>query len=76
MRRTRMLMVLALLVMLAAVPTSGNAAVTQGELQAICQDLYGDVFGAPTPSPSECASGIWQSLELGAPAMRTPPVTE
>jgi subtilisin family serine protease len=51
MRRTRMLIVLALLVALAAIPTSGNAAVTQGQLQAICQDLYGDVFGSPNSEP-------------------------
>ena len=64
MRRTRMFIVLALLVALAAIPTSGNAAVTQGELQAICQDLYGDVFGAPNSEPFGVCQ--WDMAIIGA----------
>ena len=51
MRRTRVFLALALLLVLAAIPTSGNAAVTQAQLQTICQDLYGDVFGAANSEP-------------------------
>jgi subtilisin family serine protease len=51
MRRARILIVLAILLALVAIPTSGNAAVTQGQLQGICQDLYDGVFDVPNSEP-------------------------
>ena len=64
MRRIRMFIALALLVALAAIPTSANAAVTEGQLQAICQDLYGDVFGAPNSEPFGVCQ--WDMAIIGA----------
>ena len=69
MRRIRMFIVLALLVALAAIPTSGSAAVTEGQLQAICEDLYGDVFGAPNSEPFGVCQ--WDMAIIGAGSSRS-----
>lgn len=51
MRGTRLLIAIAALLVLTVMPTSGNAAVTSPELVAICDDLYGGVFGTPNAEP-------------------------
>ena len=64
MRKTRTLVLLALLLVLAAIPTSSNAAVSQGQLQTICQGLYGGVFDTPNPEPFGACQ--WDMAIIGA----------
>ena len=49
-------------------PTAGTAAVSQAELTAICDDLYGDVFDAPNAEPfgvCQIARRFDESAKLG-----------
>jgi subtilisin family serine protease len=45
-------------------PTAGSAAVSQAELTAICDDLYGDVFAAPNAEPFGVCQ--WDMAIIGA----------
>jgi lantibiotic leader peptide-processing serine protease len=64
MHRARLVIVLAVVLAFVAVPTSGSAAVSQAQLQGICQDLYGGVFGTPNSEPFGVCQ--WDMAIIGA----------
>jgi len=51
MRRIRLFMAIGFLLALMVMPTAGSAAVPQPVLTAMCQGLYGGVFGTPNAEP-------------------------
>jgi len=51
MKRTRLFMAIAALLVLTVLPSAGNAAIPAAQLVAICQNLYGPVFGSPNSEP-------------------------
>jgi subtilisin family serine protease len=64
MHRARLVIVLAVVLAFVAVPTSGSAAVSQAQLQGICQDLYGGVFETPNSEPFGMCQ--WDMAIIGA----------
>lgn len=51
MKRTRLMLAIAALLVLTVLPSAGNAAVPSAQLAAICQSLYTPVFGVPNSEP-------------------------
>jgi subtilisin family serine protease len=51
MKRTRLLMAIAAVLVLTVLPSAGNAAIPAAQLVTMCQNLYGPVFGSPNGEP-------------------------
>jgi lantibiotic leader peptide-processing serine protease len=51
MKRTRLFVAIAALLVLTVLPSAGNAAIPSAQLVAICEGLYGPVFGVPNAEP-------------------------
>ena len=51
MKRARPFMAIAALLVLTVLPSAGHAAIPPAQLDAMCQSLYGGVFGSPNVEP-------------------------
>jgi subtilisin family serine protease len=51
MKRTRLFVTIAALLVLTVLPSAANAAIPSAQLVPICQDLYAGVFGVPNSEP-------------------------